>query len=218
MVRSVIGKVRLGWAALALAALAAHGGEVATAPPPVRVVPLPASVVPGSGQFRLDDGVRILAADARAATVARYLAELIGRTRGIRLDASNTGEPGGAIRLLLEPGAALSPEAYRLDVTAEGIDIRAADARGLFYGAVTLWQLATADGAESGSAEIAAVHIDDAPRFSWRGLMLDSARHYQSPAFIRQLIDWMALHKLNVLHWHLTDDQGWRLEIRKYPE
>ncbi len=57
----------------------------------------------------------------------------------------------------------------------------------------------------------------DAPRFAWRGLMLDSARHYQHPEFIRQLIDWMALHKLNVLHWHLTDDQGWRLEIKKYP-
>ena len=60
--------------------------------------------------------------------------------------------------------------------------------------------------------------ITDAPRFRWRGLMLDSARHYQSPEFIKQLIGVMAVHKLNVLHWHLTDDQGWRLEIRKYPK
>jgi hexosaminidase len=64
---------------------------------------------------------------------------------------------------------------------------------------------------------IPAVRIDDAPRFRWRGLMLDSARHFQSPEFIKQFIDWMALHKLNVLHWHLTDDQAWRLEIKKYP-
>jgi len=217
MVRNVIGSFRLRWAAMALAALAAHGSEVTPAPPPVQVIPLPASVVPGNGPFRLEDGVRILAADARAASVASYFAELLARTRGIRLPVAGAGGPGG-IRLLLEPGTGLSPEAYRLDVAADGIDVRAADPRGLFYGAVTLWQLATADGAASGPAEIPAVRIDDAPRFAWRGLMLDSARHYQSPAFIRQLIDWMALHKLNVLHWHLTDDQGWRLEIRKYPE
>ena len=218
MVRSVIGNVRLGWAALALSALAAHGGEVTPALSPVQVIPLPASVVPAIGRFRLDDSVRILAPDARAASVAGYLADLLARTRGIRLEASGGGEPGAAIRLMLEPGTGPSPEAYSLTVSAEGVDLRAADPRGLFYGAVTLWQLATADGAESGAAEIAAVRIEDSPRFAWRGLMLDSARHYQSPTFIRQLIDWMALHKLNVLHWHLTDDQGWRLEVRKYPE
>ena len=62
------------------------------------------------------------------------------------------------------------------------------------------------------------VHILDRPRFAWRGLLLDSARHYQSPAFIERLIDWMALHKLNVLQWHFTDDQGWRLPIERLPE
>ena len=60
------------------------------------------------------------------------------------------------------------------------------------------------------------MRIVDSPRFAWRGLMLDSARHYQSPEFVMQLIDWMALHKLNVLHWHLTDDEAWRLEIKRY--
>src|SRR5204863_5845892 len=68
-----------------------------------------------------------------------------------------------------------------------------------------------------GRASLPAIAIEDAPRFAWRGLLLDSARHYQSPEFIRRFIDAMALHKLNVLHWHLTDDQAWRLEIRKYP-
>ncbi|TLZ32663.1 MAG: carbohydrate-binding protein, partial [Gammaproteobacteria bacterium] len=94
---------------------------------------------------------------------------------------------------------------------------------------VTLWQLCTvgmgapAIGAQSArritlpELHIPALRIVDAPRFRWRGLMLDSARHFQSPAFIMRYIDWMALHKLNVLGWHLTDDQGWRLEISKYP-
>jgi hexosaminidase len=121
------------------------------------------------------------------------------------------------VRLELDAAAAASPEGYVLEVSNDGIALRAPDARGLFYGAVTLWQLATADGENSGPASIPALRIKDAPRFAWRGLMLDSARHYQPPTFIRELIDWMALHKLNVLHWHLTDDQGWRLEIRKYP-
>ena len=212
------GGVRLGGALLCLAALAARAGEVARVSPAAQVVPLPASVLPGDGHFRLQDGVRILAPDARAVPSARYLADLLARTRDIRLDASDAPGPAGAIRLLLEPIQERSPEAYRLEVTPEGIDVRAADPRGLFYGAVTLWQLATADGAASGPAQISAIRIEDAPRFAWRGLMLDSARHYQPPATIRQFIDWMALHKLNVLHWHLTDDQGWRLEIRKYPE
>jgi hexosaminidase len=82
---------------------------------------------------------------------------------------------------------------------------------------VTLWQLATATPLRHGAVALAAVRIADTPRFRWRGLMLDSARHFQSPGFIIHTLDWMALHKLNVLDWHLTDDQAWRLEIKRYP-
>ena len=160
----------------------------------------------------------IVTRDARAEPVARYLADLLDRTRGIRLRPSTTEDATGGIRFSLDASAAGSAEAYALEVSKGGVEIRAADPRGLFYGAVTLWQLATADGAATGPATIQALRIEDGPRFAWRGLMLDSARHYQPPEFIRKLIDWMALHKLNVLHWHLTDDQGWRLEILKYPE
>ena len=112
--------------------------------------------------------------------------------------------------------ASRSPEAYTLDVQPRRVVLSATDPRGLLYAAVTLWQLSTA-GPPSDTISVPAVHIVDTPRFAWRGLMLDSARHYQSPEFILQFIDWMALHKLNVLHWHLTDDQAWRLEIKKYP-
>ncbi len=113
--------------------------------------------------------------------------------------------------------AGAARESYELKVSSTGIEIAATEAPGLFYAVVTLWQLVTADGADAGPAAIPALRISDEPRFAWRGLMLDSARHYQPPDYIRKLVDWMALHKLNVLHWHLTDDQGWRLEIRKYP-
>ena len=111
-----------------------------------------------------------------------------------------------------------APKAIRSTSAADRITITARTPAGLFYGAVTLWQIITAKPLQGVSISVPAVKIVDAPRFAWRGLMLDSARHYQSPEYIKQFIDWMALHKLNVLHWHLTDDQAWRLEIKKYPK
>jgi hexosaminidase len=88
----------------------------------------------------------------------------------------------------------------------------------LFNGAVTLWQLLTMQGGDSREVRIPAVQISDAPRLRWRGLLLDSARQYQSVAFIKRYIDFMALHKLNVLHWRLVDDRAWRLQVPKYPK
>jgi N-acetyl-beta-hexosaminidase len=124
--------------------------------------------------------------------------------------------PASAAQSAASATSSRSPEAYTLDIRPGRIVLSATDPRGLLYAAVTLWQLSTA-GPPSDTISVPAVHIVDAPRFAWRGLMLDSARHFQSPEFILQFIDWMALHKLNVLHWHLTDDQAWRLEIKKYP-
>jgi N-acetyl-beta-hexosaminidase len=90
---------------------------------------------------------------------------------------------------------------------------------GAFYGGVTLWQLLTPPGWTRGAtAEVAQGVIEDHPRFAWRALLLDSGRHFQSVADIKRLIEWMSLDKLNVLLWHLTEDQGWRVEIPKYPE
>lgn len=106
----------------------------------------------------------------------------------------------------------MPPEGYRLTISSEGVLVEASDQSGLFYGGVSFWQLAT-----SGGGFIPVGLIEDSPRYRWRGLMLDSARHFQSPEFVRKLIDWMAAHKLNRLHWHLVDDQGWRIEIKKYP-
>jgi hexosaminidase len=131
--------------------------------------------------------------------------------------SSASAEAEGAIHFELAASeSSLGAEGYSLRSSPRRVVISADDSRGLFYGAVTLWQLL-----EAGSASqtvVPAVTIHDAPRFRWRGLMLDSARHYQPLEFIRHFIDVMALHKLNTFHWHLTDDQAWRLEIRKYPE
>ncbi len=203
-------------AAACLAALAACGddkdGRAA-----LQVIPAPASVEARQGLFRISDSTRVYASSAESLAIARYFVDLVARTRGIALELSDSSDGSGGIQLSLAAEPADSAESYALDVSDDGIEISASDAPGLFYGAITLWQLMTADAADSGPSVIPAVRIADAPRFAWRGLMLDSARHYQPPGFIKKLIDWMALHKLNVLHWHLTDDQGWRLEIRKYP-
>src|SRR5262249_54207497 len=108
-------------------------------------------------------------------------------------------------------------ESYSLEIAQSGIRVSAREARGLFYGAVTLWQLASAAPLRGTAVELPGMRIEDAPRFRWRGLMLDSARHFQSPEFVMRYIDWMALQKLNVRGWPLSDDRGWRLEIKKYP-
>jgi hexosaminidase len=183
------------------------------------VIPLPAEIVPGSGSFQIDaaSSVQVSRGDRDADQAARYLVDLWSRTNGLTLPIAN-GAAGGAApaagAIVFRRQSGLGPEAYVLDVAPRRITVSAGSAAGLFYGAVTLWQLLP-PGPSTG--QIPAQTIRDAPAYSWRGLLLDSARHMQSPAAIRSMIDWMAWHKLNVLHWHLTDDQGWRLEIRRYP-
>ncbi len=147
------------------------------------------------------------------------MAALVARTRGSQARGPGPSRgPGPPLHRIprARKDAGQPREAYDLDIGDGRIVISAASNAGLFYGAASLWQLMTPD-AGQGPVTLAPVRIHDAPRFAWRGLMLDSARHYQSPAFIKKLIDVMALHKLNVLHWHLTDDQAWRLEIKKFP-
>jgi len=207
-------------AALAIGACSrtAPDPSVSTAAAPVAVIPAPREWMRASGQFRVTASTPVTSAtgpDAEAA--AHYFIDLLQRTGGptLRVDAASSAD--GGIRFQLDPHASAAvDEAYTLDISPHGVFVSAADARGLFYGAVTLWQLMTPK--TSDAAVLPAMKISDAPRFRWRGLMLDSARHFQSPPFIKQFIDWMALHKLNVLHWHLTDDQAWRLEIKKYPK
>ena len=198
----------------------------------VSVIPEPLSVEAKIGDLTVRSGMMIAVEGAvkepdraEAGWIATYLSDLLQRTAGLHIPVlSERDHPASTprITLALLPGesSALSVqerESYDLDVSHEGIMIRARTTAGLFYGAVTVWQLVTQTPEHRGPVTLAAVHIYDKPRFAWRGVMLDSARHFQSEQFVEQVIDWMALHKLNTLHWHLTDDQGWRIEIKKYP-
>lgn len=197
-------------AVLATGAHAQSGGLTLT--------PAPAKVVRAEGVFKLSAATRIHVAkdDLEAKGVATQLADLIRRSRGFR-PAVVEGPPvtGAAAIVLTREGP--TGETYKLDIAPGGVTIAAAQRAGLFYGAMSLWQLATPDEAK-GSVAIPAAAIDDAPRFAWRGLMVDSARHFQSIDTLKAVIDAMAAHKLNTFHWHLVDDQGWRLEIKKYPK
>jgi hexosaminidase len=211
----------LGGTAPAVVAADAHTAAAS-------VIPVPASMTPRPGRFALRATTAVLAVEApESRRIASYFAALVRVSHGITLvvrtlpaargKAAAADLPAQAIVFRLESQAAsASPESYQVEVSPERVLVSARDPRGLFYGAVTLWQLCSGPAA-GGEIELAGTLITDTPRFRWRGLMLDSARHFQSPQFVMRYIDWMALHKLNVLGWHLTDDQGWRLQIRKYP-
>jgi hexosaminidase len=200
--------------ALAILAAAVLGAPCAAASP---ILPAPAIETPADGSFHLDaqSVIAAPAGDGQALASARYLADLIARTRGLKLKVVEGEPPAEVAAIVLRRGRRLG-EAYLLDVTPRAIVIQSSGDAGLFYGAVSAWQLA-ASPAGKGAVDIPGLHVEDAPRFAWRGLMLDSARNFQSPAFVEAFIDRMARAKLNVLQWHLADDQGWRLEIRKYP-
>ena len=198
----------VGGAALALLAPTAAPAQDA-----LPLLPLPQSVTRAAGSFTVRDGAGIVATDAGATAAARLLAAHVKAERGIALAPGATG----TIRFVRDAAVA-GDEAYRLAVTPQGITIAASGDRGLVHGAMTLAQLLSPDAAFGKPVAVPALSITDAPRFAWRGLMIDPARHFLPMPALRAIVDQMASVKLNTLHLHLTDDQGWRVEIRKYPK
>jgi hexosaminidase len=198
------------------------GVQGAERPADISLIPWPASVEAQGGSFTLEPVTQIVYdGDARVRAVAHYFGELVERSRGLRpviVQGSAQDAPKRSVVFTLGGPAGAAPEAYTVDVSSKVALVSAADPRGLFNGAVTLWQLASAQSTVVQEVRIPGVRISDEPRMRWRGLLLDSASQYQSVAFIKRYIDFMALHKLNVLHWHLVDDQAWRLQIPKYPK
>jgi hexosaminidase len=205
-----------------------EAGVAAQGPPPgfATVIPQPLAQAPERGAFTLRPSSRIVvrSTSSEAARVARLLAATLRPATGYRLPvvSRRVGDTADDMSLALTPGdSALGSEGYRLVVAREGITVTAARPAGLFYGTQTLRQLLPAaieaDTLQPGPWRIALGTIHDRPRFAWRGAMLDVARHFFPPAEVKRLIDLMALYKLNRLHLHLSDDQGWRLAIRSWP-
>uniref|UniRef100_A0AAU2JRN2 beta-N-acetylhexosaminidase n=1 Tax=Streptomyces sp. NBC_00049 TaxID=2903617 RepID=A0AAU2JRN2_9ACTN len=164
-----------------------------------------------------------LAAGPGAEATARWLRRELGAATGWSLPAPGAGETG-EVRLRVDPDGAgdAGPESYRLDVGADGVELTGATEAGLFRGVQTLRQLLGPDAYRKAPLpgrtwSLPCVRIADGPRFGWRGLMLDVARHFVPKDGVLRYIDLLAAHKLNVLHLHLTDDQGWRIEIKRHP-
>ncbi|TWI05895.1 hexosaminidase [Luteimonas cucumeris] len=193
----------------------AASGDAIIAP---ALIPQPAAMMPAEGGFMVSADTPVHARGSEAETVARQFIALAAKTPQLQLKLDDAAtDAGGIVFAIDDTLPAAAPEAYSLDVSPQRIRVSASDGRGLYYGAVTLWQLLTS-GAGDAPLRVPALRIDDTPRFGWRGLMLDSARHFQSVDEIKRVLDQMALHKLNTFHWHLTDDQGWRIEIKQYPK
>ena len=155
--------------------------------------------------------------------LGRYLAETMQEKYNIHLNVSGN-KPDTAstsVHLLIDPGMANGKEAYNLKVNEQGVTIASSTCNGVFYGIQTLLQLTPVPEMNKGNQEpiwLRKMTIEDYPRFTWRGMHLDVSRHFFPKEFIKKYIDLLAMHKMNVFHWHLTDDQGWRIEIKKYPK
>ncbi len=191
----------------------------------VTVIPQPQKIEIRSGEFHLTSETKIAFVGGEAE--AQFLAAKLRQSTGFKLLASPISTlPGKSeIDFLLDSNlsAKLGDEGYELSVTQQFVTIQAPTPAGLFYGAQTLLQLLPPEIFSTNVVtnvdwQIPCVQIEDRPRFKWRGLMLDVSRHFYDKAEVERILDEMALHKLNVLHWHLTDDQGWRIEIKKYPK
>lgn len=182
------------------------------------LIPLPVSITPAGGTFSLTSGTPIFAAPA-ATDVAAYLAEFLRPALGalpVTESLPAQAAPSGSISLVLSEDSSLGAEGYLLEITPDRVTISAPQPAGLFYGVQTLRQLLPPRLSEGGLALPAAL-IRDVPRLAWRGTMLDVARHFFTASEIKAYIDVLAHYKLNRLHLHLSDDQGWRLMIKSWP-
>ena len=196
------------------------------------LVPEPAEVKLSAGQpFVLTKRTRVVLEgnDPNLAASGKYLAELLRRSTGFPIGLVGPGKTTRLGDIVLQTGAdpadtdSLGDEGYAFTVTATGIVIRAKAARGVFYGIQTVRELfpPTVESRALVAGYVCsapAIEIVDRPRFRWRGLLLDVSRHFFAKADVERLLDLMALHKLNTFHWHLTDNPGWRIAIRRWPK
>lgn len=194
-------------------------GEVKSYNEGINIIPMPQSLTQNEGKFILTSSTRIGATSPEAKTVAEYFASKMSASTGYDIKVADAGQ----ITLTIDPAMDTNEEGYTLEVTPEKVDIKGKTAQGVFYGMQSFMQLLPAEienpGKTSGiewSAQ--AVTVADQPRFQYRGVMIDACRHFISVEDIKKQLDVMALFKINRMHWHLTDDQGWRIEIKKYPK
>jgi len=191
---------------------------------PVSVVPKPVQITLHPGSFQLRPNT-VIVADNAALSEARLLSRRLSPATGFPFEIKTLSPRAvSMIDMRIDPSLErLGSEGYRVEVTPQKISIRAPATAGLFYAGQSLLQLLPPEIFRDAKApnvdwQIPCGQIEDYPRFKWRGALLDVGRHFMPKEFVKKFIDLLALHKMNSFHWHLTDDQGWRIEIKKYPK
>jgi hexosaminidase len=183
----------------------------------VSIIPKPKeTILPKlAGDFTITSQTKVVLKDPSLQPSLDFFNEYISRIYGFRLNAAKT-TASDAIVLGLNKAADTVAGAYNLKVDKTGIRISSSGQQGVFYGIQTLMQLLPVT--KSASLKVPFVTVNDEPRFGYRGMHLDVSRHFFPVAYVKKYIDYLAMHKMNTFHWHLTDDQGWRIEIKKYPK
>jgi hexosaminidase len=188
------------------------------------IVPWPVEIQQAKGFFTLKGSTKVVV-DKEILPLVERLQEYLSPATGFMLDISDSGkEQKNSIQLKINSqSSTLGAAGYHLTVKPKSILIKASDNAGIFYGIQTLCQLLPVEIYSNQKISdiewnIPCVSIEDYPRFKWRGVHLDVARHFMPKEFVKKFIDTLAVHKINILHWHLTDDQGWRIEIKKHPK
>lgn len=194
-------------------------GQISMAQVPQNTfIPVPESVVYTKGTFELDQDTKVILPKQWYPELKPYLEEKFKQDLGFipSIEQGRKKQAKQQIVFKIEDKSEISEEGYLLSITADGILISARDYGGLFNGFQTLRQTFPLE--KTNRISIPTMEIKDNPRFSWRGIMLDVSRHFQAKDFILKQIDVLSSYKINKFHWHLTDDQGWRVEIKKYPK
>ena len=188
----------------------------------ISIIPLPAKMELKSGEFTLEEKAKVYIADKNGVFEKVYKRWESKFENSTQIELQQTrNEKRASVVIIQSPK--LKAEAYHLSVKAEGIRIEASDAAGLYYALLSLEQLSCVEllagvKVKNWDRSFPCVEIEDTPRFSWRGFMLDEGRHFYGKDEVKKIIDAMARYKMNRFHWHLTEDQGWRIEIKKYPK
>lgn len=186
----------------------------------IQIIPKPESVIPNNQSFVLSANTKIVGSmPEKAANSIDFFNQYLAAYYDFQpaTDSAASDKKGNVIFFQMEaPASGDTIGAYRLHVSKDSILITASNEQGLFYGMQTLIQLLPTTAATTLS--VPGVDVRDAPQLGYRGMMLDCGRHFMPVEFVKKFIDYLALHKLNTFHWHLTEDQGWRIEIKKYPK
>jgi len=186
------------------------------------LVPQPQEIVLGQSSFKFKKTTRLVVENVDQKLIAAHFADFFQKASGYNLKTIVGGDEG-ANQIFFRTEPMMGPEAYSLDITTNRIEIKAAKPAGFFYALQTLRQLMPVEieGSQKQAETdwlVPVISINDSPAFKWRGFMLDVSRHFFPKEDVMKMMDNMALHKINTLHLHLTDDQGWRIEIKKYPK